>query len=145
MVEISEKKREYYNTLRNKELKAVYMLDPGFSCEGLVGEFFGLYFRSEVYAKKLQHYYRVDTSKSGKDELNIKTLKAALKHFKLIMSETDLKCLFRGGTGKRGSKSARQLRNGYLHDLSPEDRKEIMLKAQVLIPKMEKFLSMKLI
>jgi len=126
---------------RNKELKSVHALDPGFSCQGLVGEFIGIYIQSEVFAKKLQHYYRTDTNTSGKDELNKTTLKAALKHFNLSMPDSDVSLLFDGGRGKRGSKSARQLRNGYLHALSPDDRKEIMSKAKAFIPILRKFIS----
>lgn len=126
---------------RNKELKAVQALNPGFSCQGLVGEFIGVYIQSEVVAKKLQQYYRTDTNKSGKDELRVNTLKAALKHFKLPFSESDVSSIFEGGPGRRGSKSARQLRNGYLHTLLLGDKKEIMSKAKIFIPKIRSFIS----
>lgn len=137
----SDKQREALRNARNKELKAVRALDPGFSCQGLVGKFIGVYMQSEVFAKKLQVYYRTDTNKSGKDELQINVLKAALKHFDLTFPERDLPDLFAGGPGKRGSKSARQLRNGYLHALSPEDKKEITSKAKTLVPKLQKFIN----
>ena len=137
----TEKQINAIRDSRNKELKAVQALDPGFSCQGLVGKFIGIYIQSEVFAKKLQHYYRTDTNKSGKDELKINVLKAALKHFNLSFPENDIEILFKGGAGKRGSKSARQLRNGYLHTLSPDDKKEILSKAKSFIPKLKKFIS----
>lgn len=137
----SDKQRKALRLARNKELESVHALDPGFSCQGEVGEFIGVYIQSEVFAKKLQNYYRKDTNKTGKDELQITTLKAALKHFNLTIPETDISILFKGGSGKRKSKSARQLRNGYLHALSPEDKNEIMSKASTYIPKLKKFIN----
>lgn len=145
MADKSEKQLEALRIARNKELKSVLALDPGFSCQGLVGEFIGIYIQSEVFAKKLQQYYRTDTKKSGKDELQINVLKAALKHFNIPLPESDIPILFKGGPGKRGSKSARQLRNGYLHALSVEDKKEIMSKANSVIFKLRKFINNEII
>jgi hypothetical protein len=137
----TEKQLDALRDTRNKELKAVHALDPGFSCQGLVGRFIGIYIQSEVFAKKIQHYYRTDTNKSGKDELQINVLKAALKHFNLSFPDSDVSSLFKGGAGKRGSKTARQLGNGYLHALSPDDKKEITSKAESYISKLQKFIS----
>lgn len=137
----TEKQLDALNVLRNRELKAVHALDPGFSCQGVVGEFIGAYIQAEVFAKKLQKYYRTDVKNSGNDELQINTLKAALKHFNLTVPEADLSNLFSGGLGKRGSKSARQLRNGYLHALSSEDKKEIISKAKSFIPELQRFIN----
>lgn len=137
----TDKQAEALRQSRNKELKAVQLLDPGFSCQGSVGEFIGLYIQSEVFAKKLQQYYRTDTNKSGRDELQIQTLKAALKHFKVSFTDSDISALFKGGPGKRGSKSARQLRNGYFHALSPEDKKEIMSKVKTYILSLRKLIN----
>jgi len=132
------------NKSRNAELNAIRKLDPGFSCQGLVGEFIGLYIQSEVFAKKIQRYYWSDTNKSGKDNLYTRSLKAAMKHFNLEFSERDIKVMFTGGPGNKGMKSARQLRNGYLHSLSPNDANEIRAKASTLIPLLANFLSYRL-
>ena len=140
MKQKSDKQKEALRATRNKELMAVNSLDPGFSCQGIVGEFIGLYIQSEVYAKKLQSYYRTDTKKSGKDELQVNVLKAAIKHFSISLAELDISSLFSGGPGKRGKKSARQLRNGYLHALSVEDKKEIESQASSYIPKLRRFI-----
>lgn len=137
----SEKQLEALRVARNKELKSVLALEPGFSCQGSVGEFIGVYIQAEVFARKLQQYYRTDTKKSGNDELRIDTLKAALKYFNIPMPEFNIPILFKGGRGNRGSKSARQLRNGYLHTLSVEDKKEIISKANSIIPELRKFIN----
>ncbi|MDT7525104.1 hypothetical protein NOG12_03210 [Pseudidiomarina sp. GXY010] len=137
MKQKTKKQQDALNKQRNKELRSVQLLDPGFSCQGIVGEFIGTYIQSEVFAKKLQTYYRTDTGKSGKEDLNLGTLKAAIKHFRFSVSEADISGLFKGGPGIRGSKSARQLRNGYLHALSVEDKKEIEEKANTFISKMK--------
>jgi hypothetical protein len=141
MKQKSKKQQDALTAQRNKELRAVHALDPGFSCQGIVGEFIGVYIQSEVFAKKLQTYYRTDSNKTGKDELQITTLKAALKHFNIFIPEADISNLFSGGLGIRGSKSARQLRNGYLHALSAEDKKEIASKANIFISKLREFIS----
>ena len=141
MKQKSKKQQDALAAQRNKELIAVHALDPEFSCQGVVGEFIGVYIQSEVFAKKLQAYYRTDNNKTGKDQLQITTLKAALKHFNIFVLETDISDLFSGGPGKRGSKSARQLRNGYLHALSVEDKKEIESKAKTFISKLREFIS----
>lgn len=145
MKQKTKKQQDALNKQRNKELRSVQLLDPGFSCQGIVGEFIGTYIQSEVFAKKLQTYYRTDTGKSGKEDLNLGTLKAAIKHFKISVSETDISELFRGGAGKRGNKSARQLRNGYLHALSLEDKNEIEERANKLISKLKLFISHELV
>tara|TARA_R110001583_G_scaffold170193_1_gene323544 strand:+ start:553 stop:993 length:441 start_codon:yes stop_codon:yes gene_type:complete len=139
----SIKQKEALANSRNKELDAVQKLDPQFSCQGEVGSFIGLYLQSEVFAKKLQRYYRTDMNKTAEDKLNITALKAALNHFKLTFDDTDLPELFKGGAGKQNEKSARQLRNGYLHSLSSNDKKEIQKKATTLNSKLRKFLSLR--
>ena len=140
----TEKQQDALKNVRNSELRGVLNLDPGFSCQGSIGKFVGLYIQSEVFAKKLQHYYRTDTKKNGKDELQINTLNAAVRHFGLSFPESDIGVLFKGGPGKRGNKSARQLRNGYLHALSPEDKKEITTKARSFSTKLKVFLALEL-
>lgn len=112
----------------------------GCACQGIIGEFIGICIQSEVFARKLQHYYRTDTRNKGKDELRIDVLSKALEHFNIFHSEDGLSDLFAGGKGYRGRKTARQLRNGYLHSLSPEDRKEILSKATMFIPKLRAFI-----
>lgn len=135
------KQRKALAKQRNKELDLVKSLDPQFSCQGEIGTFIGLYLQSEVSAKKLQQYYRKDVNKKvGKKDLNITALEAAIKHFKLNVDVNDLPTLFKGGTGKKNKKSARQLRNGYLHTLSPSDRTEILSKAKNLNFKLREFL-----
>ena len=61
MAKKTEKQLDALQNVRNKELRGVLNLDPGFYCQGAVGKFIGLYIQSEVFAKKLQHYYRTDT------------------------------------------------------------------------------------
>jgi hypothetical protein len=129
---------------RNTELKSVRDLDPGFSCQGQVGMFIGLYLQSEVFARKLQSYYRTDTGKNDDGKLNISVLKAAVRHFKLSFKEEFIDQVFTGGTGTRGGKSARQLRNGYLHSLSTEDKNEITQNEKRLSVRLSEFLSIEI-
>jgi hypothetical protein len=129
-----------FSSKRLKALGGVALLDPKFHCAGVVGEFISLYLQTEVMAKKIQNYYRTDKNKADLDKIQIQVLKASLKHFSLPFNDSDVSLIFKGGEGLVGKKSARQLRNGYLHSLSPSDKNEIIHKAQQYVAIMEKFL-----
>jgi len=128
---------------RNESLSGAEEKDPGFSCQGLVGEFIGCYLRCDLFVTRLQNYYQTD-KQYKKTGLNTKTLNEAFNHFGLHFSEEKVLILFQGGTGKRGRKSAKQLRNGYLHQLSKADKDEILTKCSVLIPLMSRLLKMRI-
>lgn len=125
---------------RNQGLEDAASRDPGFSCQGMVGEFIGLYLRCELFGTRLQHYYQTDRQHAKTTLLKTDTLQNALIHFSMSADTEKLILLFQGGNGKRGNKSARQLRNGYLHQLSDSDRQEIIDKQSVFIPEMKAFL-----
>lgn len=112
------------------ELEKVIDLHPGFSCQGMIGDFISKYIICEVLARKIQSYYLRDNKKREVDKIQTQQLSAALRTFELTFDQESLKVLFRGGEGKRGTKSARQLRNGYLHSLSTNDKTEIEEKYQ---------------
>lgn len=130
-------------TRRNLGLDSVSKNDPGFSCQGAVGEFIGLYLRCEVFATKLQQYYQTDKQPS-QTKLNTQSLSKSLAHFNLHFNTEDLLLIYKGGSGKRGSKSARQLRNGYLHELSSADKVEIEQKHSEYMKLMKRFLELRL-
>lgn len=125
---------------RNTGLDDAVSKDSGFSCEGKVGEFISLYLKCEIFATRLQHYYQTD-KQYKKGNLNTDSLSEALDHLGLPADKDKIILLFKGGKGKKGSKSARQLRNGYLHQLSEADRLEIIEKYSVLAAEMERFLN----
>lgn len=140
----SDKQKVALLKRRNQGLKNTVSNDPGFSCQGVVGEFVGYYLRCEVFAQKLQDYYLNDISCEKEDKIYTNTLKKSLEHFSMHFSDSHLKAIFKGGKGKRGEKSARQLRNGYLHQLSSADRTEICDKATDYNTYMEKFLELRI-
>lgn len=129
---------------RNSALATVLSQNPGFSCQGKVGAFVGLYIQAEVFACKLQSYYCKDKKKKSSAQLNIATLTSALSHFSIDIKDDEIRFLFLGGTGEKGKKSARQLRNGYFHSLSQEDKSEIVSKFDLLERALKMFLSIKL-
>lgn len=134
------KKQETALTLRrNTGLNDAELKDPGFSCQGNVGEFIGLYMRCELYATRLQHYYQTD-KQNKKGGLKTDMLSNALEHFGIPLDKEQVLFLFQGGKGKRGKKSARQLRNGYIHELSDADRSEITNKHSIFVKEMNRFL-----
>ena len=124
---------------RNTGLDDAASKDPGFSCQGKVGEFISLYLRCELFATRLQHYYQTDKQyKQGK--LNTDSLSKAFEHFGFPLGKDKLLSIFKGGEGKRGKKSVKQLRNGYLHQLSEADRLEIIEKHLMLTKEMNRLL-----
>jgi len=135
----TEKQESSLNLRRNAGLDDAVSKDPGFSCQGKVGEFIGLYLRCELFATRLQHYYQTD-KQYKKTGLNTGSLAKAFVHFKLHLEKIKLLSIFQGGGGKRGKKSARQLRNGYLHQLSDADKSEIIDKHSTLTAEMKRFL-----
>lgn len=101
-MEKSDKQIQALLKVRNHELELVNELDPNFYCQGRVGAFVSLYLQSEVFAKKLQRYYRTDTKKDGKEDLDIRVLKASIQHFGLDFSDNQISALFKGGKGTAG-------------------------------------------
>jgi hypothetical protein len=100
----------------------------GFSCQGEIGEFIDNYLVAESLLRRLISYYASDTGRKPSENLQTIQIEAALNHFKVSVNQADVIDSFQGGPGKRGFKSARQLRNGYLHDLNPDDRAELLSK-----------------
>lgn len=134
--------KELLSSKRLTALKNVQSLDPNFHLAGAVGEFIGFYLLCEVLATKLQNYYRADNNKPELDKIQIQALTASLKYFSLTFDNSELKSVFSGGKGLVGKKSARQLRNGYLHSLSATDKQEIINKAPHYNESMKKFLGL---
>lgn len=128
------------NAQRHAAISEIFKRKAGFTCQGIIGSFIDDYLLCEVLAKKLQSYYRTETGKRGKDELRIDVLKAAIKHFDLRYEEEQLKLVFQGGGGKSGQKSARQLRNGYIHELNQSDKAEIEARHTELMAAIYTFL-----
>lgn len=115
-----------------KELKEITNHAPGFNKQGKVGSFFDLWLVCEVLAKKYIMYHKQDT------ELPVNwsytQLTAALKNFSVPYVDVNVEPTFKSGhKGKRGSKTARQLRNSFIHSLSVNDRKEIESRHKELI------------
>jgi hypothetical protein len=125
--------------LRNRSLDQIERRDPGFGCEGKVGAFVSAYLRAEVFATRIITFYRADRGLKGKG-LQVDVLVAATRHFGMGVDPANIRALFLGGEGKRGAKTARQLRNGYLHTLSAEDRKEILTSSGILTSQLTAFI-----
>jgi len=82
--------------------------------------------------RRLISYYATDTTRKAAENLQTAQIAAAMNHFNLTAKKSDVIDSFQGGPGKRGFKSARQLRNGFLHDLNPDDREEILSKLSMV-------------
>lgn len=113
------------NTQQVKHLKDLATNSPNFKTDkSNLGEFFNLYIICEITARRLVRYYR--EAKSDASNLISPSIDSAVNTFFPSKSNSiDVKKIFEGSEGKRGYKSCRQLRNGYLHSLSSSDKKEI--------------------
>jgi hypothetical protein len=125
---------------RKRILSEISQRTPGFCCQGKLGMFLDCYFVAEVLARKNISFYQDDIGKTHSKNWSISQLNATISHFGLVFSKNDIRTLFLGGEGLRGIKTARQLRNGYLHSLSFEDRSEIESNASALITLLERFI-----
>lgn len=116
------------NPTRRSILAEIANRRPGFSCQGKLGHFLDDYLVAESLLRRLISYYAADTTRKASENLQTIQITAAMSHFNMAVRQSDVIDAFQGGPGKRGFKSARQLRNGYLHDLNPDDREEIISK-----------------
>ena len=122
------------NSLSKKqetELLNIARSDPGFKCQGKVGEFLDNWLICETLAKRLILYLK--QREPQKASWSYPELISALKHFGIDYDDQKVKPAFKGGDReKRGNKTARQLRNGYLHSLSIGDKNEIETRSTEL-------------
>ena len=116
---------------QKKKLQKIVAMQPGFNKKGKVGAFFDLWLICEVLAKKHIMYHK--KLQNPPTTWRYTELTAALDSFMISFDKEKVKPAFEGGNkGKRGRKTARQLRNGYIHTLSSNDRKEIELRFDYL-------------
>lgn len=106
---------------------------PGLGCQGKLGCFLDRYLVAEALAIRLQSYYQADAGLASTDKVLVNQLLAAQRNFAFIFDDLRTKEIFLGGTGTCGSKTCRQLRNGYVHSLSNADRREIEARSTPLL------------
>ena len=98
---------------------------PGLACQGKLGDFLEKYLVAEAMARKILKFGAGTESGTVHQSLDLRLIQQAARSLSLGTSPEALRALFLGGVGIRGTKSARQLRNGYLHSLNQQDRDEI--------------------
>jgi len=123
-----------------KELKKILRLSPMFHVQGKLGDFFDYYLMCEVTARKLIFFKTGKTSQT----LYINSIDSTVKHyFPSQYTATPIDKIFSSGSKSgRNNKSCRQLRNGYIHSLSKEDKSEIESRIIVLKADMQKWLNL---
>lgn len=117
---------------QQRSLQRTVALTPGFRAQGTLGTFLDEWLVCEVLAKKLIVFHK------GLSDLpfnwSYTQLKAALDAFGYDYDTDKMKPAFHSDRdAKRWSKPARVLRNGYIHTLSPQDRKEIEMRNSDLL------------
>ena len=105
-----------------------------------IAQFISRYIDCEIIARRLIRFFKRDKEKRQVSSLYLPTLRRATTYFDIDVSEALLSGIFAGGEGKRGEKSARQLRNGYVHKKSPQDCEEMLANFNSWITLMDTFL-----
>ena len=129
------KKEEYtLSPQQKRELKKITTLSPNFKAQGKLGEFFDLYLVCESTAKKFLEF-------TGYKTYQVNSIQKIIeKYFPNSIDKKQIESIFKGGEGTRNSKSCRQLRNEYLHQLSIKGRTEIENRIEELSDNMNKWI-----
>ena len=113
---------------RAKEIASLLSERYSIKDNKVIVEFLSMYIDCESTAKKFVQYYKVDkgeTTSVAFESLSIVEIEKAAKYFGLDIEKSTISCIFKGSTGKRNSKSSRQLRNGIMHEKAVNDLTEI--------------------
>ncbi|GEM_PF-819333 len=105
--------------------------------------FLETYIDCETTAHKIVRFYKHDKYQRTDASviLNVRKIVAAARYFHLAIDESRIRALFTGGKGIRGKKTPRQLRNGYLHEKSAPDVKEMQRRLDSLHDLMQEWLT----
>lgn len=145
-------------------LKEVFDAKPDLTSESDsdLAVFLSTYLLCEALANKLIEYFETDNQsmnvkpkkikclsygaenecskkKNQFKPLDVGKIKKALIHFSLDFPCNDTDTIFKSGKGKVGERTARQLRNEYMHSLSLSARKEIAERTPELLNFMSRF------
>lgn len=119
-------RREFLNQLNNRAIK---------------DQFIEKFVFCEIAIKTvIRDYYKIQ--RSEKETENIKmglpTIKAALKHAQYDVRNENLEKIFKAKK-RRGERSARDLRNGIVHDLTEPDLQELIKRKNELFRLLDDF------
>ena len=97
------------------------------------------------YKELLKHYYKSRNKKFNEDDLKLsmQTIPKVLSHFRISIDMQTLKEIYSTANEfkKRGTKSARMLRNGIVHDLNVQDTGEVIDRQEHLFQVLDLFSS----
>ena len=118
-----QQSRPTFSSQQKKEIERIGQSFPGLSCQGSVGVFLDHWLICEALAKRLIMYHKKLTELPH--HWTYEQVSAAIKHFRINIKPELNEKIFKGGRGKRGENTPRQIRNSYLHSLSPAEVVEI--------------------
>lgn len=109
--------------------------------DGDIQLFLERYCYLESLLRTIGRYYRSrkrQVPDSGKHEaLNINVVSRSLKYFGCVVSDQILEILLSSSLTKRTKRSARNLRNGIVHNWSKEDRQEVVDRSSALVASLD--------
>ena len=132
--------QQQLNSRQLRDLKRIIDSQPNFQDQGKLGHFFDLYLVCEATARKLIYYYNGNGDHRAFIVTTVKTATEVFFHNQI--SEIDIENIFRSGNANIGSRTCRQLRNKYIHDLSASAREEIENRFSDLKSKMENWINL---
>ncbi len=160
-----KQKRRNLTPKRIVALKALLSAKPDFASDHLLSSFLSSYLLCEALANRLVEYYELDvgaecmakeksTLNNRKPEippakdskknqfktLRVPTIRKSINHFALHFASADLNSLFKSSNNPGENRTARQLRNSYIHSLSSNAHDEICSRIQEFLDTMGRFI-----
>lgn len=129
-----------------KELRKLLRRSPRCNSSNYPEHFLLSYIFLEALVRLIGRYYR-DRGRVAKksvthETLNIVVVKRSLDYFHIWISEVQLHAVWDSTRIKRGSKSARKLRDGLVHQWNLPDVEEVEERYDALISHLEQVLAM---
>ncbi|HBC3969270.1 TPA: hypothetical protein KD873_004310 [Vibrio parahaemolyticus] len=129
-----------FSKTQKKNLKQLLDTLPRYELASGSEAFLLGYIAFESVSRMVWNYYRSVKANKKINEthapLPLPTIKSAFKAYNIKVSDVVLDTILNSEKKKRGEKSARNLRNGLVHQWKYEDRKEVLDREHELIAKL---------
>jgi len=135
---LSRQSRPAFSSQQKKEIERIGQSFPGLACQGSVGVFLDHWLVCETLAKKIIMYHKKLNDLPF--HWSYEQVTAALNYFNINIKPELNEKIFRGGHGKRNENTPRQIRNSYLHSLSPADIQEIEIRINEFVSLLKEWL-----
>ena len=127
----------YFSRQQMKSLNKLSSSLPSYELIGGAESFLLCYISFESICRKIWNFHRSAKANKPINEthasLPLPAIKKAFKEYKIKVSDTVFDNLLNSNKNKRNEKSARELRNGLIHQWKDQDRIEVIKREKELI------------